>query len=276
MLLWQHMSNKQYGAVIDLIKSEPELVNSQDKEGYSLLMVALEAKEKPLDLVKLILQHKQFNLSYKNTETDETNMDAIIATANLEILKMAAHNHSPEYLINGTQLTYQSVQKRLNAAKGTFEKRKVKDPNDPSNSNIKTRIEALEKMAAYMRDATILHAIDTDNAQLFDRLEQAGANPSDTLSNGTPPQSLLTAKNHQLFKWFDRSFEDSIKQLSGKQTKTRPSPAREELPRYEQSVQALKERHLKNQMKIMETVPGKRGDAMDRVVTTMQSSTFNL
>ena len=282
MSLWQAISNGEYDKALNLIKKNSELVNAENDDHDSVLMVALGMKDKPMELIQFITTHKQFNLCYKNPETNETNMDAMIATASLDILKLA---HDQEgFLINGTKLTYSTLCTRLATAERIFNREKEKTPKGRGFLQSQARMEGFAAMVAYMReetmqekaintpailDALIRHAIATDDVTLFEQLEKLGKDTSANLSDGTDPSTLVTGKSPKSKDWFEqKAFDKALAEMSSSQKEREGlGESMKQLKKLETSAKALTERHKKAQIKLIAEAVDKRIESLEKIVS---------
>ncbi|CEG56431.1 hypothetical protein [Legionella fallonii] len=267
MSLWQAMSDKNYGVVQELIKKKPTLVNAtQERTGSSLLMVALNLKEKPLELIRFIITHKNFDLFYMNPETEETNMAAILSEGRLDILKMAK-NH-PDFLIKNDKLLYQTVNAQFNMAKRAFENNNRKDPQSAATARNRTKMNSLKEMADYLCDLTIRHAIATDDTTILEQLEKLDVDLTSKLLDGTNPQDLLTEKNSKIDAAKFQSFESLLAEMSSSQSSEVPGRRAEtmkEQRRLEESAKALTAIHQQKQTKIMRDAVEKKTQVVAKV-----------
>ncbi|MCW8444428.1 hypothetical protein OQJ05_10235 [Fluoribacter gormanii] len=167
--LWQAVTKKEYEQVKTLINDHPELINAVNTNGRSLLMRVVLLLTPPLDLIEFIAQHP--DLSFENSKATKTTMSVILSTGRPEILAIFAKD--PHIIFDGENLAYATAKKLVEGA-------------------AQEKVEKYTKMLTIIRDATIRHAITTDNPSLLERLEKAGDNLAQPLSDGKLPVRLIT------------------------------------------------------------------------------------
>ena len=208
----------KFEEVIGFIKTDAELVNAVDaKFGCSLLQLALEGS-KPDDetqaLITFIVTHPKFNIAYKKPE-DETNLASIISSARTDVVGLVIKD--PKILFNESQLTYAFAKEKLVLAEHALQRDVKKNPDSKSSVRGKTKVAQLKEMVSMLRDATILHAMATDNADLLTQLDKAGGEPTDflgKLGNGKLPNMLVTKENTNIRAWFKKGFDKSLEVLA--------------------------------------------------------------
>lgn len=173
MFIWQALKNEQYDEVKNLIEKDPDLVNAINEDNYSLLMIALDLKEKPLDLIEFILTHKNFDPYYKVPYTEDTNVSAIIDSARPNILELILNK--PEFLfsdISRHTLSYELVKNKLEGSTKSYNIAMQRAPNHPSTFNRKKQCEDLAQMKEMLREATLSFAKETKNDLIIAKFEQ--------------------------------------------------------------------------------------------------------
>ena len=167
--LWQAVTKKEYEKVKKLINDHPELINAVNTNGRSLLMRVVLLLTPPLDLIEFIAQHP--DLSFENSKATKTTMSVILSTGRPEILEIFAKD--PHIIFDGENLAYVAAKKLVEGA-------------------AQEKTEKYTKMLTIIRDATIRHAIKTDDPSLLERIEKAGDNLAQPLSDGKLPVRLIT------------------------------------------------------------------------------------
>lgn len=213
--MWQAISEKQYSKAKEIISSHPEVdlvnaIDAKNKVPLAVYLTVVISKDRPLDLIRFVLTHPKLNFNYMNNNKMESIVDAILFTALVEILEMVIED--PRILINGQKLSWKSACNHLESSTRAYEKNYTKDPASQLTKSYQHKVDNYKKMVPMLRDATILHAIKTDDADLFERLRKEGANPADFLSNNILPSTLLTNNNPKLDAWFDASLKKVTKQ----------------------------------------------------------------
>lgn len=186
--------------ILKIVKEHPELVNmviSTPNNSFSLFSMLLRA-ERPIELIKFFVESPDFDFTFKNS-TNYTNVDAIFEHGRKDVLALVINN--PKILMTKEQLTYTRAKLFLELAEATtnpslksFEKDKVKEEN-------------LKQMLPMIREATIMHAIKTDDPSLLNLLEAAGDNLRTDLSNDVAPFQALENNNNNLYNWFEKYFK---------------------------------------------------------------------
>lgn len=265
MSLWLAMKEKKYNNVMEIIKSNPDLVNSKNDDSYSLLMITLEQKpasseqkEMLLQLIEFIVTHEKFNPNDTNPN-NESNIDFIIDKARLDIIEMA-----PEKLLfNGQNLTFQCAQKKFEEAQRVFE-RESKRASAPILSTKKARMDSFDKMTKTLRDATIRCAIASDDVTIFEKLEQAGTALANDLLDGTSPQDLLTVKNPKLKKWFATNFAKSVESLAGSHQPDSPNQLKE-MKQIQEQMNKLRTNFLCKDIEVLKTAAQSRQRTLENI-----------
>ncbi|QMT59516.1 hypothetical protein [Legionella sp. PC997] len=179
--LWQAVTKKEYDKVKTLIDDHPDLVNAVNTNGRTLLMRVVLLLTPPLDLIEFIAQHPDF--SFENSMATKTTMSVILSTGRPEILELFAKDR--HIIFDGENLAYVTAKKLVESA-------------------AKEKIEKYTKMLTIIRDETIRHAIASDDSSLLERLQKAGDNLAQPLSDGKLPVRLITKEcpAPQVKSWF--------------------------------------------------------------------------
>lgn len=253
------MSEQQYSSAIKIILSNPhiDLVNIVDENSYSLFMNVLELQNKPVDLIRVILRDPKFNFEYKNPSTNQTNVDLLISAARADIFEIALEDS--RFLFNGDKLTYQLVVRKLQITQSAVERDSNKNPVPPSLERNKVRVENYKKIVPMLRDATILHAIKTDNPDLLQRMVNAGDKMNVRLSNGELPAHCLTAKNTKVRAWFNEQLKAVARDSSTSTTSFFQSESEIQM-----QIEAAQRQHMQQQIAI-------QAQAADRIAAAVSS-----
>ncbi|MFA6304074.1 MAG: hypothetical protein WC627_13215 [Legionella sp.] len=200
--LWRLLSDQKFDDVLQLFEKyhNPELVNAANDKGMSPLMVVLTVNTHQ-PLIKYLICHPNLDFKYRDNSTDRSNIKTILSKCDTTMLEMVIQN--PKFYDDGQNLSYELAKCILEDAQSVFERRFEKDPNSELTKRSKISVDSCTKKLAMVRDVTIRHAIKTDDRDLFDRLENAGGDPSDYLSDGVRPRTLLTKDNPNLTAWFN-------------------------------------------------------------------------
>ena len=196
----------KYAEILTLIKAEPDLVNAiSPEDGNSLLQSLLGVKttEQSLALTQYVVTHPKFNFGHFNEDVETTNQDDLISMVRFDLFKLVIAN--PNVLFNRDKLTYESAKEYSVLIEAAIKRDLQKDPNFNVSPMSKRRSADIKEIIAYLRDATILHAIKRDDASLFDRLVKAGDDPTDNLTklSNDYPADLLTEANINLENWLE-------------------------------------------------------------------------
>lgn len=205
---------RKYQEAFRLIKTNPDLVNSvKNENGYSLLQLALSGS-KPGDesqpFIEYLVVHPNFDFNYK--QNNETNLDSIISSARVDVLKLIIND--PKILFKDNQLAYEVAKVNLVSAQKALQRNLKKNPNSKSSARGIIEVANLEEIVSMLRDATILHAMKTDNANLLTQLDKAGGEPTDflgKLGNKQLPNMLVKPENKNIISWFKARSEQSMK-----------------------------------------------------------------
>lgn len=250
---------QQYDIAIKVIQSNPhiDLVNITDENNYSLLMSMLELNDKPMDLIRVILQDPKFNMDYRSPSSKQSNVDLLIGAARADIFQIAIAD--PRVLFNGPKLTYEIAIKKLQNSVVVLEKERKRAPGSVSALRMEERVENYKKIVPMLRDATILHAIKTDNPDLLQRMVDAGDKMNVRLSNGELPAHCLTAKNTKVHAWFNEQFK-----AVARDTSTSTTSFFQEEDAIQRQIEAAQRQFLQQQIAI-------QAQAADRIAAAASS-----
>lgn len=209
--IWQHLKAKEFTKATEMINKDPELVNAINSLNTSVLMyVSTNFKENAREFLQFVMTHPKLNLQYKKSERS-SNIQAIIQLQKPELLQYVIKN--PVFFVCGNKLTYELVKDDLTASLSLYNASVRDNPSDLAlQKSYKNDAEAYQKMLPIIRDATIQHAVATDDASLMERLKKAGAEPSDPLSNGKSASDLLKTKSGKVYNWLLNEFNASMMQ----------------------------------------------------------------
>ncbi|AWN73627.1 hypothetical protein LEAN103870_10390 [Legionella anisa] len=249
--LWEAVNKKEYEKVKKLITDHPELVNAVNSNGRTLLMRVVLALVPPLDLIQFIAIHPDLSFENKSLETTQTTVGAILSTGRPDILEIFAKD--PRIIFDSDQLAYTTAKKNLERA-------------------TKGKVENYTKMLIIIRDATIRHAIATDNPTLLERLENEGDNLSNALSDGKLPVRLITKENPapKVKLWFQSQIGKN-----GTSIGTHVDSFfvhTHEMQKTKEQMEELNRRKLEDNIKLLDKTYTSTLESMDRVVSTISLS----
>ncbi len=217
--LFLFIKQKSYDEAIELVKSQPELINAVNPlNGNSLfqsLIGILTSTESLERLIKEVITSPKFDFGYVSTKYKKTNVDTLVSSERLDLFESAINN--PGIVFNRDKLAYQSLKDNLVRLQKIFESEMQKDPSSLATAKAKARIEKQEQIIALLRDETILYAISIDEPGIFDLLQQAGANPADRLGKfggEKLPSHLLTDAHPNLKSWFKTRLSRMVEETS--------------------------------------------------------------
>lgn len=258
-LLWESVPTKHYDIIKKLIIENPteDLVNSANSNGISLLARLFSVKPIPLDLIQFIADHPKFNLNYQNPKTQKTNTEVIISIAQPEVFAIFSTN--PGIIHNNGIPSYLFANKCLLGATKSFEIQSKKDPKSVNTKCGAERVEIFKNTLSKLRDMTIHHAIATDDPNLLDQLEQAGANLDKKLSDGSYLVRLLnkSKSNPNLKAWYPEHTKKSLA--------ANPAAFFKQMKELENELATLKSNHAKKQADRMSKIADKRIESFDRM-----------
>ncbi|MFA6303886.1 MAG: hypothetical protein WC627_12250 [Legionella sp.] len=189
---------------------EEDLISVTDEEGDSQLLNALSAKKPSLEFIGYLINHPNFDIGFSSG--CGSNIKAIIRFGNHNILQMVIDNQ--KFIYDGKKLTYETAKTIYEASNMAYSSKLSENSNSEATIKFKERAENYKQIMNIIRDTTIRHAIKTDDPDLFDRLDKAGANPTFYLSDGTRPRTLLTENNPKLKAWFEAQIAMHTKDIS--------------------------------------------------------------
>ncbi|CAM2984057.1 Uncharacterised protein [Legionella steigerwaltii] len=246
--LWQAVTKKEYDKVEKLITDYPELVNAVNANGKTLLMRVVLALVPPLDLIRFIA--KQPNLSFENqsAEASQTTMGAVLSTGRPDILEIFAKD--PRIIFDGDQLAYVTAKKNLESAS-------------------QSKVENYKKMLTLIREATIRHAVSTDDPNLLERLEKAGDDLSQELSDGKLPVRLITKESPapKVKSWFQSQLGKNATKV-GTHAESFFSHV-QDMEQTQEKMDALDQRKLQKDMTLFGKVYDSTLNTMKQVVSTL-------
>ncbi|MGM9452059.1 hypothetical protein ACTAZI_01865 [Legionella bozemanae] len=249
--LWEAVSKKEYDQVKTLINDHPELVNAVNSNGRTLLMRVVLALVPPLDLIQFIAKHPDLSFENKSPEATQTTVGAILSTGRPDILDIFAKD--ARIVFDGDKLAYTIAKKNLeSAAKG--------------------KVENYTKMLTIIRDATIRHATATDDPSLLERLEKAGDNLSEALSDGTLPVRLITKENPapKVKAWYQSQIGKNGASIA---THVDSFFAHtQEMQKTKEQMDELNRRKLEDGIKLLDKTYASTLESVDKVVSSMSLS----
>lgn len=195
--------------MIQLVKENPHLVNMvvpNDQYSSSMMYMLLKAN-RPSELIQFFVTHKDFNFQFINLDVGKqnyTNIEELVHYGRRDVL--AAIIDKPEILMTQNKLTYARARLILEVEETKLAEKQRKMPNSKTIEKDIARINEIRKMIPMIREATIRHAIATDDPSLLDQLEAAGDDLRDDLNNGMAPYQSLANSNTKLYEWFPNYF----------------------------------------------------------------------
>lgn len=202
--LWQHVKTNNFTKATEMIKQNPELVNSTDSSNISLLMCLLITfTENSSEFIKFVITHPKLDIQYVKSD-NSSNIRSIIKYKKPDILQYVINN--PSFLISGQKLTYEILKKYLDTSA-----KLLNEGSEPRLQQFyKDEIAAYQKMIPIIRDATIRHAVETDNADWMERLKIAGAEPATAMSDGKTASQLLNRRPGKVYDWLKKDFKETM------------------------------------------------------------------
>lgn len=188
--------------VMDSITANPEWINELDDLSHSTpFQIAVRGGKHSQTLVNFIMAQKDFNLMREDTKMKESNVMTILLSGNLDVLQ-ALIADSRVLFVSEQKLSYEVVKEQYNSTKTTLA---TKDPASVIGKRLQAKVANLEAMMDLLRDATVLHAFATDNAELMTKLENAGAKPTTSLGvygKNEIPKFLVTDQHVNIKAWY--------------------------------------------------------------------------
>lgn len=205
-ILWDALNAGQFDVAEEIIRAHPEedLINSTQANGLSVLgKSCLGLKAHPIDFIRFIAGHPQFNLAYRNPRNKDTNIKYIISTGSPEVFKLFETKEDIILLAEG-ELSYALVNTFLKSSISIYKREFEKDPNSERTKTFARKVDELTYIITKLRDLTYSHALETDNPDFFDKMEKAGDDLSQPLSCGKGPIDLLKRTNVRVGEWVDK------------------------------------------------------------------------
>lgn len=198
------LKEKKYDEVLRRIESDETLVSAVNERKRSLLYMILSFhnQPRPEGLIQFLLMSQKLDFAYG---VGFPNISLMIHTYDLAIFKCAIRN--PNFLVQLKTLPYEGA-KRCESA--LMRRAQSEDgllaSNSPESIEFRDKLEKIQKIVSLLRDATILHALRTDDRGLMEELDRLGANPTSPLGplgNNKLPGTLTTPSNVNINAWFD-------------------------------------------------------------------------
>lgn len=216
-IIWSKFSEKKYEEIISCIEENKELVNVADKRGGSLLQWTLTGS-KPGDerqkLLEFIVTHPELQWSHKDQEGD-TNVSALIASTRSDLLSLVVKNS--QVLVSENKLAYELAKKLLTDVEKLLQNTMKRNPTSKMCPKYQERIQNFGEVIALLRDATILHALKTDDASLLTKLDLAGGKPKEKMGKHGGEKELnmlLTMSNINIKAWFRGRSGTALKNIT--------------------------------------------------------------
>lgn len=203
--LWNAINAKKYDDAFNLVKKNPVLINAINPATNTSLAGRLLRTQvnRPEDFLKYVLAAPTLDLNYVKPDTIESILGMVLSSERPDYVNCIRNN--PGIVTYESKLTYETSKNRVSNAKLYYQTSLKKGVDSESKMKMEIRIKDLEEILKIVRDASIRYAIKTDNCELFDKLEAAGAEPSSLLSDDTRPRTLLGKEqpNPNLNAWFE-------------------------------------------------------------------------
>ena len=215
-LLWTYLIKEQYADALALIQANPsdlDLNEIHPKVDKTYLMYLLSApkQEDPqfLPLVKAIIGSPHFSKGFHTTSKAKNNVFALaIDLGNPAVIDaLLEHPEKFDAVFSGTRLQYAIAKQSLKDLQGLLHR-----PADSEWAQL--NINNLNAIMPKIRDIAIRHAIATDDPELMQALDDAGAEPVYPLSNYNSPITLAQSAP-RVRAWFQQLSAKSIAALSG-------------------------------------------------------------
>lgn len=202
--LWLHVKDENFAKAEEIIKKNPELVNSIHETGNSLLMYLLftSSDDEAREFIKFVLTHPRLDIQYAKTEK-LTNIYAIITFQKPEILRYVIHH--PAFLVSGQKLTYEIVKNCFETSSKLHTEQVFARPQDLELvKQYNDEMLAYKQMLPMLRDATIRHAVETDNVDWMQHLKIAGAALAIRMSDGKTASELVNRRPGKVYEWLKK------------------------------------------------------------------------
>ena len=215
-LLWTYLIKKQYADALTLIQANPsdlDLNEIHPKVDRTYLMHLLSApkQEDPqfLPLVRAIIGSPSFSMGlHIHSKIKENAFTMAIRLNNPAVIDiLLAYPEKFDAVFADTKLQYAIAQQCLK-----YYQLLLSRPADSESAQL--NINNLNAIMPKIRDIAIRHAIATDDPELMQALEDAGAEPVYPLSNYNSPITLAQSAP-RVRAWFQQLSAKSIAALSG-------------------------------------------------------------
>ncbi|MGC1181716.1 hypothetical protein [Legionella sp.] len=187
--LWKNLYAKNYPEVQRLIETHPDLINAIDEDTeynlpISLIEVAMNPREiESSELLAHVLTHPTMNWGYASSDQTAAQfiLDAALVDGDFSLIESLKDVSG--FILSNNKLTYVLAADLLkHAEKIHNEKIQRGRPQSQIDGALK-QVQTCKALLTLIRDITILHAINTDNADLFERMERAGGQPLEDLDD---------------------------------------------------------------------------------------------
>jgi hypothetical protein len=260
--------------ILEHITSDDDLLNIiHPEENLSLFtnILMLSKKEGMADIIKYMVKNKKLELNNTNCRT--TNIDEIISLSTIDTIQLLKkENRLGELVFNKEKLTYKSVREKLEAATNTYNK----DCKNKLKAHIiarsKTRMDRFKDMLETLRVATIIQAIQQDNLDLLEQLEQSGGDAVFFWMEDNDlvlPQSLLTEENTKVKKFYEEK-----RKLYELEINKYKEGIEEKKILNEKEINDEYEKYLKKQITVTRNLLDKRVNETGNTVSALKKNTM--
>lgn len=216
--LFDLVGQSKFTLANELIKQNQTIdLNALNKDKNSYLDYAISnqiATANYYEFIDNLLSNQAFKLvDYTSDPDDPTPFEYAIITRDVELVRIFLKQQPGKRPIHAIdykdELQYTRIKNHINDIEKSLKEEKSDD------SILEKRLTALKSLLAIFRDATIRHAINTDNVELFLQLDKEGAEPSEYLLDKILPVTLLSKdKQPQLSGLFKSRSDEAVKSLN--------------------------------------------------------------
>ncbi|MDR3443442.1 MAG: hypothetical protein P4L65_10570 [Legionella sp.] len=213
--LFKLISKKKYPEAITLLNNKEVNINALDEEGCSLLMAAvrksLGAPKERYAFIEQVLSNPNFQHANKPIDgVSGTSFEMAIIKDDVTLVELILkykEDKGIEVIFNKDKLLYEQQAREVQLMKEQMK-------NEPAMS-LANYLDKQQKIMASLLNATVLHAIKTDDPSLLQRLFNAGAKLHHPLKDGTYTMDLVRDKEESaVYKWLSKYIKEQISSSS--------------------------------------------------------------
>lgn len=207
-LIFKAIDSRNFNTAIQLLEDNPEEISGVDPENNWTLLQSGLSQAKPQDasqeFLEYVIKHKDFDL-YAQTSKGIYQLTHILDVGRVDLLKLRYTDQKTVY--TEKCLAYEYVKHLIFLTEKAMQSAIARKATPKVIELSQNKINQYKELLSLLRDLTIAYAVQFDDANLFDSLQELGAKPTEKLAYievvaGKTAQDLMTPQNKNLRKWF--------------------------------------------------------------------------